>query len=95
MRKYLIASLKLTRNGAKILDWRTSDAEFFSPLLCVFWRFVTGPLPVLSCTFGPAMLCVVWGRTTKAHAWTGVLATSDGATKNLEHEMRLKSDKIR
>jgi hypothetical protein len=88
VRKYVMASLELTRNGANILDWRTSDAELVSPLLCVFWRLVTGPLPVLSCTFGPAMLCVFWGRRTRAHAWTGVLATSDGATKNLGNEIR-------
>jgi hypothetical protein len=45
-----------TRNGANILDWRTTDAELVSASVCTFWRLVTGPLALLACACDPAMM---------------------------------------
>lgn len=47
---------KHTRKGAKILDWRTTADELFSPSTCIFWRLVMGPPALAACTFGLAML---------------------------------------
>jgi hypothetical protein len=49
-----------TRNGANILDWRTTDAELASPSVCTFWRLVTGPLALFACACDPAMMLTIW-----------------------------------
>jgi hypothetical protein len=78
--------LKLTRKGANILDWRTSGAELWPSLPCVFWRFVTGPLAMPSCILGPAILDVAGEIATKACACAEVR----GATKSLRRSLALK-----
>ena len=63
---------KHTRKGAKILDWRTTADEVFSPWMCNFCRLVTGPLALAlaACAFGPAMSTVspVYKRRVRAGA---------------------------
>jgi hypothetical protein len=50
---------RLTRKGAKILDWLTSGAEPLLPPACTFWRLVTGPLVAGCCVWRPAIVVYV------------------------------------
>jgi hypothetical protein len=46
---------ELTRNGANILDWRTTGAELSAASSCTFWRFESGPAAAGFC-LEPAMV---------------------------------------
>lgn len=54
--KHLGSSMRLTLNGAKILDLCTSGAELFSRLASSFARFATGPLEIPSGRIGAGIV---------------------------------------